>query len=117
MIAADQALPADLVAPRYGEASLSDVLPSLLAALGITAVFLVFQLGVLKEYQLDRFGAFLGQQDSAQRVAYERFDTSNAAFKAYLQKKTADTNAFYVVPAGGVDLCSAPVPVRKRPAK
>ena len=34
-------------------------------------------------------------------------------FAAYLTKKKADTNAFYVVPAGGVDLCSAPVPVRR----
>lgn len=41
-----------------------------LAALGITAVVLVLQLGVLKQYQLDRLGAFLDQQSSAQRVAY-----------------------------------------------
>ncbi|MEY2468501.1 MAG: rod shape determining protein RodA [Actinomycetota bacterium] len=43
----------------------------LLAALGITAVLVVLQLGVLKNYQLDRFGAFLDQQDSAQRLAYD----------------------------------------------
>lgn len=42
-----------------------------LAALGITAVVIVFQLGVLKQYQLDRFGAFLDQQDSGQRIAYD----------------------------------------------
>jgi rod shape determining protein RodA len=43
---------------------------AVLGALGLTAVVLVLQLGVLKQYQLDRFGAFLDQQDSSQRVAY-----------------------------------------------
>ncbi len=41
-----------------------------LAALGVTAVLVVLQLGVLKKYQLDRFGAFLDQQDSSQSVGY-----------------------------------------------
>jgi rod shape determining protein RodA len=41
---------------------------AVLAALGVTAVVLVLQLGVLKQYQLDRFGAFLDQQDSSERV-------------------------------------------------
>ncbi|MEY2418198.1 MAG: rod shape determining protein RodA, partial [Actinomycetota bacterium] len=43
---------------------------AVLTAIGVTAVVLVLQLGVLKQYQLDRFGAFLDQQDSAQRVAF-----------------------------------------------
>lgn len=43
---------------------------AVLAALGLTAIVLVFQLGVLKQYQLDRFGAFLDQRDSSQRIAY-----------------------------------------------
>jgi rod shape determining protein RodA len=43
---------------------------AVLVGLGITAVVLVFQLGVLEKYQLDRFGAFLNQPDSSQRVAY-----------------------------------------------
>ncbi|MBA2609190.1 MAG: rod shape-determining protein RodA [Actinobacteria bacterium] len=42
-----------------------------LAAIAVTAVVLVLQLGVLKAYQLDRLGAFLDQQDSAQRVGYD----------------------------------------------
>ncbi len=50
---------------------------------------------------------------AAEQVRFERFDTEAPDFSAYLAKKTADTNAFYVVPAGGVDLCSAPVPVRR----
>jgi rod shape determining protein RodA len=41
-----------------------------LAALGVTAVIVVLQLGVLKQYQLDRFGAFLDQTNPSQRVAY-----------------------------------------------
>jgi rod shape determining protein RodA len=43
---------------------------AVLSAIGVTAVVLVLQLGVLKQYQLDRFGAFLDQQDSSQRVAF-----------------------------------------------
>jgi rod shape determining protein RodA len=43
---------------------------AVLAALGLTAVIVVLQLGVLKQYQLDRFGAFLDQQNGSQRVAY-----------------------------------------------
>jgi peptidylprolyl isomerase len=52
----------------------------------------------------------------ARRPRFERFDTSSPAFAAYLAKKPADTNAFYVVPAGGLDLCSAAVPIRRRTA-
>ena len=37
---------------------------AVLAALGVTAVIVVLQLGVLEKYQLDRFGAFLDQQDT-----------------------------------------------------
>ena len=44
---------------------------AILAAIGVPAVVLVLQLGVLQPYQLDRFGAFLDQQDSSQRVAYD----------------------------------------------
>jgi rod shape determining protein RodA len=50
---------------------------AVLAALGVTAVVLVLQLGVLKQYQLDRFGAFLDQQDSSERVP---FNVSPAAY-------------------------------------
>ena len=50
---------------------------AVLSAIGITAVVLVLQLGVLKQYQLDRFGAFLDQQDSSERVA---FNVSPAAY-------------------------------------
>jgi rod shape determining protein RodA len=42
----------------------------LLTALGVAAIVTVFQLGVLKEYQLDRLGAFLDPQSDTQRSAY-----------------------------------------------
>ena len=59
----------------------------------------------------------LADRPASEQVRFERFDTEAPDFAAYLTKKTADTNAFYVVPAGGVDLCSATVPVRRVAAK
>jgi peptidylprolyl isomerase len=56
----------------------------------------------------------VGDLPAAEQVSFEHFETQAPAFTAYLQKKKADTNAFYVVPAGGVELCSAPVPIRRR---
>src|SRR5581483_9527442 len=41
-----------------------------LAALGIVAVVAVIQLGVLKQYQLDRLGAFLDPQGDTKRSTY-----------------------------------------------
>ena len=61
--------------------------------------------------------ALVADLPAAERVRFEHFSTDAPDFAAYLTKKTADTNAFYVVPAGGVDLCSAPVPVRRVGAK
>jgi rod shape determining protein RodA len=58
---------------------------AVLGALGLTAVVLVFQLGVLEQYQLDRFGAFLDQPESSQRVA---FNVSPAKYNL-AQSKTA----------------------------
>jgi rod shape determining protein RodA len=43
---------------------------ALLTGLGVIAIVTVFQLGVLKEYQLDRLGAFLDPQSDTQRSAY-----------------------------------------------
>ena len=50
---------------------------------------------------------------AAERPAYEYMDTSSPAFAAYLHLKANRHDSFYEVPAGGVDLCNAPVPVRK----
>ena len=43
---------------------------AVLGGLGIAAVLLVFQLGVLKQYQLDRLGAFLDPAGDTQRSTY-----------------------------------------------
>ena len=41
-----------------------------LTALGVVGILTVFQLGILKEYQLDRLAAFLDPADDPQRSAY-----------------------------------------------
>ena len=43
---------------------------ALLTLTGLVAVVAVFQLGLLKEYQTDRLGAFLNPEKSAQRASY-----------------------------------------------
>jgi len=52
---------------------------------------------------------------AAQRPAFEYLDPASAAFAAYLRLRANRSDAFYKVPAGGVDLCNAPVPVRRKP--
>jgi peptidylprolyl isomerase len=49
-------------------------------------------------------------------MAYQYMDTSSAAFAAYLNGRANRNDDFFIRPAGGVDLCNAPVPVRKKPA-
>ena len=48
------------------------------------------------------------------RPAYEVMDTASAAFARYLKLRANRHDAFYEVPAGGVDLCNVQVPVRKQ---
>ena len=43
---------------------------ALLTALGVIGVIAVFQLGVLKEYQVDRLGAFIDPESNTQESAY-----------------------------------------------
>ena len=50
-----------------------------LTALGIIGVIFVFQLGVLKQYQLDRLGAFLDPQIDNSRGAYHTLNQSKTA--------------------------------------
>ena len=49
----------------------------------------------------------------ASRPSYQVMDTKSAAFAAYLRLRANRHDAFYVRPAGGVDLCNVNVPVRK----
>lgn len=44
--------------------------------------------------------------------AYEYLDTASASFARYVDVWANRQDEFYSVPAGGVDICNAPVPVR-----
>ncbi|MEO5641487.1 MAG: peptidylprolyl isomerase [Sphingomicrobium sp.] len=49
---------------------------------------------------------------AADRPAFEAMDTASPTFAAYLGKRANRHDDFYRRPAGGVDICNAPVPVR-----
>ena len=51
---------------------------------------------------------------AAERPSYEYMDTKSAAFARYLHVRANRHDAFYIRPAGGVDLCNVQVPVRKK---
>ncbi len=51
----------------------------------------------------------------AERPAFQVMDTASASFADYLRVRANRKDAFYERPAGGVDLCNAPVPVRRSP--
>ena len=53
---------------------------------------------------------------AADRAAYQYMDTGSATFAAYLNGRANRKDDFFIRPAGGVDLCNAAVPVRKKPA-
>jgi peptidylprolyl isomerase len=48
------------------------------------------------------------------RPAYEAMDTASPSFAKYLRLRANRHDAFYEVPAGGVDVCNVQVPVRKQ---
>ena len=53
------------------------------------------------------------QAEPAVQPRFEYLDTQSASFGSYLQLRANRSDDFYRVPAGGVDLCNAPVPVRE----
>ncbi len=55
------------------------------------------------------------QLPPAERPSFQYMDTDSLTFGSYLQLRANRKDAFYERPAGGVDLCNAPVPVRKTP--
>ena len=55
-----------------------------------------------------------GDLPPAQRPVYEVLNTSSAAFARYVSARANRKDSFFNVPAGGVDICNAPVPTRKR---
>ena len=55
------------------------------------------------------------QLGAGERPSFQYMDTSSASFAQYLRLRANRKDAFYEHPAGGVDLCNAPVPVRRTP--
>jgi peptidylprolyl isomerase len=54
------------------------------------------------------------EMPAADRPAFEYMDTGTASFAAYLRLRANRHDDFYIRPAGGVDLCNVPVPVRRK---
>jgi peptidylprolyl isomerase len=52
----------------------------------------------------------------ADQPRFQQMDVMSATFASYLRLRANRKDAFYERPAGGVDLCNAPVPVRRKPA-
>jgi len=52
---------------------------------------------------------------AAQQPHFQQMDTTSPSFAAYLRLRANRKDDFYERPAGGVDLCNAPVPVRPAP--
>ena len=48
----------------------------------------------------------------AERPAFEYFDTSTEEFARYADARANRRDPFFIVPAGGADICNIPVPVR-----
>ena len=55
------------------------------------------------------------QLSAAERPSFQYMNTRSATFAEYLRLRANRKDAFYIRPAGGVDLCNAPVPVRRAP--
>jgi peptidylprolyl isomerase len=49
--------------------------------------------------------------------SFQYMDTSSATFGAYVHARANRKDAFFIRPAGGVDLCNVPVPVRRTPVR
>lgn len=54
---------------------------------------------------------------AAERPAFEYLRETSPSFAAYVDRRANRDDDFYRVKAGGVDLCNAPVPVRRIPAR
>lgn len=57
------------------------------------------------------------QLPQAQRPSFQVMSETSPSFAAYVQARANRQDDFFQVPAGGVDLCNAPVPVRRTPAR
>lgn len=52
---------------------------------------------------------------SSEQPHFEYLDTASRSFEQYVQARANRRDPFFIVPAKGVDICNAPVPVRRRP--
>lgn len=52
---------------------------------------------------------------AASRPAFEYLGSGTASFAAYVRARANRHDDFFIRPAGGVDICNAPVPVRRVP--
>lgn len=55
------------------------------------------------------------QYPAAEQPHFQYLDTMSQPFADYLRLRANRKDDFYIRPAGGVDLCNAPVPVRQAP--
>lgn len=52
---------------------------------------------------------------STEQPRFQVMDTASASFANWLKVRANRKDDFYTLPAGGVDLCNAPVPIRRAP--
>jgi cyclophilin family peptidyl-prolyl cis-trans isomerase len=53
-------------------------------------------------------------KDAAELPAYEYLSTESASFAAYADARANRRDPFFILPAGGADICNIPVPVRRK---
>lgn len=51
----------------------------------------------------------------SERPWFEMMDTASKSFADYVHVRANRKDDFYILPAGGVDVCNVPVPIRSRP--
>ncbi|WP_046347490.1 peptidylprolyl isomerase [Sphingomonas changbaiensis] len=51
----------------------------------------------------------------AERPHLQYLSTESASFAAYANARANRKDAFFIVPAGGADICNIPVPIRRKP--
>ncbi|HVL78854.1 MAG TPA: peptidylprolyl isomerase [Sphingomicrobium sp.] len=57
------------------------------------------------------------QLPEAERPQFQHMSTASADFGNYVRARANRRDDFFIRPAGGVDVCNAPVPVRRKPAQ
>ena len=57
------------------------------------------------------------ERPPAQRPAFEYLSTDGETFARYAEARANRQDEFFIVPAGGADVCNIPVPVRRVPVK